>query len=93
MVLGILPLGWMADRMRRAPIIGWATLIFGFMLLASGAAVNVFTFFWARFGAGISQSSTQSVQPSLLADSYPIGLRGANGVDDGSGRGHATGPR
>ncbi len=75
-VLGIVPLGWLADRLRRAPIVGVATFFFGLMVLASGLAVNIFTFFWARLGAGISQANNQTVHPSLLADSYPIGLRG-----------------
>ena len=75
-VLGIVPLGWLADRLRRGPIVGVATFLFGLMVLASGLALNIFTFFWARLGAGISQANNQTVHPSLLADSYPIGLRG-----------------
>ena len=75
-VLGIVPLGWLADRLRRGPIVGAATFFFSLMVLASGLAVNIFTFFLARFGAGISQASNQTVHPSLLADAYPIGVRG-----------------
>jgi len=75
-VLGILPMGWLADRFRRPPIIGWATFAFGLMVLASGFAINIFVFFLARFGAGISQSSTNSVHLSLLSDAYPINVRG-----------------
>ena len=34
LVLGALPMGWLADRLRRGPIIGWATLAFaGFLAL------------------------------------------------------------
>ena len=58
------------------PIIGWATFAFGLMVFASGLAMNIFVFFLARFGAGISQSSTNSVHGSLLADTYPISVRG-----------------
>ena len=36
LVLGILPMGWLADRYRRPPIIGWATLVFGLMVAATG---------------------------------------------------------
>ena len=76
LVLGIVPMGWLADRFRRAPIIGWATFVFGLMVFASGLAINIFVFFLARFGAGISQARTNSVHGSLLADSYPISVRG-----------------
>src|SRR5277367_4726238 len=61
LVFGILPRGWLADRYRRAPIIGWATVVFGLMVAATGFAMNIFVFFLARLGAGISQSSTNSV--------------------------------
>lgn len=76
LVLGVVPLGWMADHFRRAPIIGAATLVFGVMVFLSGLAANIVTFFLARFGAGVSQASTSAVHGSLLADSYPITLRG-----------------
>ena len=76
LVLGIVPMGWLADRFRRAPIIGWATFAFGLMVFVSGLAINIFVFFLARFGAGISQASTNSVHGSLLADTYPISVRG-----------------
>ena len=36
LVLGIVPMGWLADRFRRAPIIGWATFAFGLMVFVSG---------------------------------------------------------
>src|SRR5580698_11530082 len=45
LVLGIVPMGWLADRYRRAPIIGWATLVFGVMVAATGLATNIFLFF------------------------------------------------
>ena len=61
LVLGIVPLGWLADRLRRGPIVGFATSFFGLMVFASGVATNIFLFFCARFGAGISQASTQTV--------------------------------
>ena len=65
LVLGIVPMGWLADRFRRAPIIGWATFAFGLMVFASGLAMNIFVFFLARFGAGDlpSQHATASTAP------------------------------
>ncbi len=75
-VLGALPMGWLADRFRRPPIIGWASLAFSVFLAVSGFAVNAFMLFWAQLGAGVSKSNTISVQWSLIADQYPIGVRG-----------------
>jgi ABC-type branched-subunit amino acid transport system ATPase component/predicted MFS family arabinose efflux permease len=94
LVLGIVPLGWLADRVRRAPIVGIATFVFGLMVLATGVASNIFLFFLARFGAGVSQSSTQTVHTSLLADTYPIGLRGriSAGMAIGAGTAGALSP-
>ena len=83
LILGAVPMGWLADRFRRAPIIGCAGLLFAAMTALSGVAVNVFTFFLARFGVGIAQSSNIPVNSSLLADTYPIGLRGRIGAATG----------
>jgi MFS family permease len=90
LVLGILPMGWLADHFRRAPIIGVATFVFGAMVFLSGLATNIFLFFLARFGAGVSQASTQTVHGSLLADTYPISLRGRIYASMGIAMGVAT---
>jgi ABC-type branched-subunit amino acid transport system ATPase component/predicted MFS family arabinose efflux permease len=90
LVLGILPMGWMADHFRRAPIIACATFFFGIMVFLSGLATNIFLFFCARFGAGVSQASTQSVHGSLLADTYPISMRGRIYAGMGVATGIAT---
>jgi ABC-type branched-subunit amino acid transport system ATPase component/predicted MFS family arabinose efflux permease len=79
-VLGALPMGWLADRYRRGPIVGWASAFFGVMVFCSGLAVNAFTLFLSRFGAGIAKSNTYPVHGSLLADAYPIGVRGRIGA-------------
>ena len=76
LVLGALPMGWLADRYRRAPIIAWASLVFGAMLAVTGLAVNAFMLFWTQLGVGVSKANTISVQWSLIADQYPIGVRG-----------------
>ncbi len=90
LVLGILPMGWLADRYRRAPIVACATFFFGVMVFLSGLATNIFLFFLARFGAGVSQASTQTVHGSLLADTYPISMRGRIGASMGIATGIAT---
>ena len=78
-VLGAFPMGWLADRVRRAPIVGVASAVFSGMVFLSGFAVNAFMLFWTRFGAGIAKSNTIPVHSSLLADTYPIGVRGRIG--------------
>ena len=86
-VLGAIPMGWAADRMRRIPIIGWASIVFAAMVTLSGMAVNAFSFFWARFGVGIAKANTIPVHSSMIADTYPIGIRGRIGaIDKGTGR-------
>ena len=75
--LGAVPMGWLADRVRRrGPMIGLAGMGFGLAVFASGLAPNAFAFFCARFGAGIATSTSLPVHGSFLADTYPIGVRG-----------------
>ena len=76
LVLGSVPMGWLADRFKRGPIIAWATMFFSVMVLCSGLALNAFQLFWARFGVGVAKSNQLQVHGSLLADAYPIGTRG-----------------
>ena len=75
-VLGALPMGWLADRYKRPPIIAAAAVIFSAFVFLSGLAVNAFTLFLARLGVGVAKSSNTTVHPSLVADAYPIGVRG-----------------
>ena len=35
-VLGAVPMGWLADRVKRVPIVGWASLAFGCFVFLSG---------------------------------------------------------
>lgn len=78
-VVGSVPLGYLADRMKRAPIIGVCSLVFSAMVFLSGLAANAFMLFWTRFGAGISKANTIPVHNSLLADTYPVSVRGRIG--------------
>lgn len=75
-VLGVVPIGWLADRVRRAPIVGWCALLFGAAAAASGLVVNAFQLFVARLFAGVAKANTLTVPTSILADTYPIGVRG-----------------
>jgi ABC-type branched-subunit amino acid transport system ATPase component/predicted MFS family arabinose efflux permease len=74
-VLGAVPMGWLADRVKRVPLVGVSGLFFGFFVFMSGAAVNAFMLFWTRFLTGIAKASTIPVHGSLIADNYPIGVR------------------
>jgi ABC-type branched-subunit amino acid transport system ATPase component/predicted MFS family arabinose efflux permease len=73
-------MGWAADRMKRVPIIGWSSIFFTAMVFLSGLATNAFAFFWARFGVGIAKANTIPVHSSIMADTYPIGIRGRLGA-------------
>ena len=75
-MLGAAPMGWMADRMRRIPIVAIATITFAFFSFATGLAVSAFMLFWLRFGAGIAKANSLTIHPALLADAYPIAIRG-----------------
>lgn len=79
-VLGAVPMGWLADRYRRGPIVGVSSLVFGATVFLSGLAPNAFALFCTRFGAGIAKANTLPVHGSLLADAYPIGVRGRLGA-------------
>jgi ABC-type branched-subunit amino acid transport system ATPase component/MFS family permease len=50
------------------------------MVFLSGLAPNAFAFFWARFGVGIAKANTIPVHSSIMADTYPIGIRGRLGA-------------
>ncbi len=76
LVLGSLPMGWLADRFRRGRIIAIASLFFSAMVMLSGLAINGLNLFFARMGVGVAKSNQLPVQGSLLADTYPIGTRG-----------------
>jgi ABC-type branched-subunit amino acid transport system ATPase component/predicted MFS family arabinose efflux permease len=74
-VLGAVPMGWLADRVKRVPLVGVSSLFFGFFVFLSGLAVNAFMLFWTRFATGIAKANTIPVHSSLIADNYPIGVR------------------
>ena len=75
-VLGAGPMGWLADRFRRGPIVGIASGAFAAFSALSGLAVNALMFFFMRFFAGMSKANTITVHPSMLADTYPLQTRG-----------------
>ncbi len=90
-VLGAFPMGWLADRYRRGPIIGFATVAYTGFVVLTGMVTNAFTLFCSRFGVGIARANTGTVHSSLIADTYPIGIRGRIGTTSAfAGRAIAT---
>ena len=73
--LGAIPLGWLADRVRRVPIVGIAGLFSSLFTVLIGAAVSSFMFFWMVCLTGIAKANNIAVHPPLIADNYPIGIR------------------
>ena len=73
--LGAIPIGWLADRVRRVPIVGIAALAASVFTFLTGFAPNAFLLFWLVCLTGIAKASNIAVYPPLLADNYPIGIR------------------
>jgi len=86
-VLGAVPMGWLADRYKRVPIVAWSSIAFGAFVVSSGFALNAFMLFWTRFATGITKANTIPVHGSLIADAYPIGVRArVSAVSQGGAR-------
>ena len=75
-VLGAVPMGWLADRVKRVPIVGWASIAFGVLRVpVRPRRERAFMMFWTRFATGIAKANSIPVHQSLIADNYPIGIR------------------
>jgi ABC-type branched-subunit amino acid transport system ATPase component/predicted MFS family arabinose efflux permease len=74
-VLGAIPLGWLADRHKRVPIVAIAGLFAALFTFLTGLAISAFMFFWTVAATGISKANNIAVHPPLIADNYPIGIR------------------
>jgi ABC-type branched-subunit amino acid transport system ATPase component/predicted MFS family arabinose efflux permease len=70
--LGAIPLGYLADHMRRTPIVGICTLMWAGFAVCTGSAQAVWQLMLARTAAGISKANEYPVHSALLADAYPI---------------------
>ena len=76
LMLGSVPMGWLADRQRRGRLIGFATMLFAASVALAGLAANALMLVLTRVAGGLGRSNELTVQGSLLADQYPIGTRG-----------------
>ena len=73
--LGALPMGWLADRMKRVPIVAIASLVAAGFTFMSAMAGSAFVFFWCVCLTGVAKANGIAVHQPLLADNYPIGIR------------------
>ena len=74
--LGAIPLGWLADRMKRVPIVGVTSLLgAGFTMLVGALRSARSCCSGASASTGITKANDIAVHPSLIADNYPIGIR------------------
>ena len=85
LVLGIVPMGWLADRVRRGPIVGFATFIFGLMVFVTGRRAEHLLVLPGPIRCRHLPVEHPDRSPSLLADTYPI--RPARADQRGDGRG------
>jgi ABC-type branched-subunit amino acid transport system ATPase component/sugar phosphate permease len=72
LVLGAVPLAWLADRMSRVRIVWISTFGWAGATALGGMVVNPFQLFCARVGIGFGQAYSVPVFASLLTDTYPI---------------------
>ncbi|MCI3948392.1 MAG: transporter related [Acidimicrobiales bacterium] len=72
LVLGAIPLAWLADRVSRVRIVWIASLGWAVASVLNGLVVNPFQMFCTRVMIGFGQSYSLPVFASLLTDTYPI---------------------
>jgi ABC-type branched-subunit amino acid transport system ATPase component len=86
LVLGTIPLAWLADRLRRVSIMTISVIAAAIGVMASGLVANSFALFWARNLVGAGHAYRLPVHSSLLADQYPIESRARVFGFEGLGR-------
>jgi ABC-type branched-subunit amino acid transport system ATPase component len=86
LVLGAIPLAWLADRVRRVSIVTISAFVAALGVLASGLPANPFSMFWARSLNGAGHAYRLPVHSSLLSDQYPIESRARVFGFEGMGR-------
>jgi predicted MFS family arabinose efflux permease len=59
-----------ADRLNRAKLIGYSTLLFAVMTAVCGMAYNFWSIFFARLGIGLGEAGPTPPSLSLLADNF-----------------------
>ena len=69
-LVAALPIGYLADRVKRVRLSALAALVWGSMTILTGAAPIVAVLFLARLGAGLGRIVNEPVHASLLSDYY-----------------------
>lgn len=75
-VLGAVPMAWLADRVSRKRIVVFSGLAASLALVLIGVAANTFQLFWGFVAFGLAAAYSNPVFGSLLSDQYPIEGRG-----------------
>ncbi|WP_419919583.1 ATP-binding protein [Candidatus Poriferisocius sp.] len=86
LVLGAVPLAWLADRVKRTIIVPIATAGWAVSVFLTGLVRNPFQYFWTRVLTGAGQANRLPVHSSLLTDTYPIPARARIFAFEGMGR-------
>jgi predicted MFS family arabinose efflux permease len=73
-LLGV-PLGWLADRLNRARLIGFALIVWSGFTCLSGGAGNFAQLFTARMGVGFGEAAIQPASTALVRDLVPSSRR------------------
>lgn len=71
-----LPLGWLADRVRRTWIVTVGITVWSLATAACGLAKNFWQLFTARMAVGVGEATLSPCALSMIADSFPKEKRG-----------------
>jgi ABC-type branched-subunit amino acid transport system ATPase component/sugar phosphate permease len=74
--VGVVPLGYLADRMRRTWIVTACSAVFTLAMAVTGLIRNVWQLAGTRVLVGFGKANTLPVHNAILADAYPIEGRG-----------------
>ena len=69
------PLGRLADRVRRTRLLAGGVAAWSLMTAASGAVVNFWQLLLVRMGVGIGEASCAPAANSMIGDLYPSARR------------------
>src|SRR3984893_15029111 len=83
-LLRAIPVGYLADRIRRTPLVIMSGILAGACSLATGMVGTVALLTMVRFGNGLGLLANGPIHNSLLADYYPPESRAAVYGDHGN---------
>jgi MFS family permease len=74
-ILLAVPIGFLADRVKRVPIAVGGAVLWGAFSLLTGLATTTWVLFIARAGSQLGEGANAPTHNSLLADYYPFDAR------------------